>query len=240
MLREDVVKIFNSEKYQLIKKCIVSSQPVCILLGGQPASGKSNLVTVAEEKFSTTFLNVNGDDYRQYHPCSKKLIKSVNDYSEKTQIFSNVFTEELINAAINNQFNIIIEGTMRNSHTSLDTALRFKNSGFKVYAFVIAVPGLVTELGIYDRYQKEVNRTGFGRLADVNVHNIAIDGLKKTIDVLYAKNAVDGISIFTFRAEKLFKEYNLTDKKTNQSAFLKPSDIIHRARDLQLNDKIRE
>jgi len=57
----------------LIRDYVTSSTPVAIILGGQPASGKSNLTKVAEsEHENEIFLIINGDEYRAYHPESSR------------------------------------------------------------------------------------------------------------------------------------------------------------------------
>lgn len=43
-----------------------------------------------------------------------KLIQDAQRYSSETQIFSNIFTEKLIDEAIKRNCNIVVEGTMRN------------------------------------------------------------------------------------------------------------------------------
>jgi hypothetical protein len=58
-------------------------------------------------------------------------INNIQNYSEETQIFSNVFTEELIKEALDKKYDIIIEGTMRNPETPLKTAEQLKNAGFR-------------------------------------------------------------------------------------------------------------
>jgi hypothetical protein len=108
---------------------------VAILLGGQPASGKSFLASVAErEQEQEGFLKVNGDAYRIYHPDHDVLIRDIASYSAQTQLFSNVFTEKLMEEAVKGRFNIIIEGPMRNPEIPLQTATLLKKAGFRVEA----------------------------------------------------------------------------------------------------------
>jgi len=54
--------------------------------------------------------------------------------------------------AIKNKYNVIIEGTMRNPNTPLNTAQLLRNNGFELHAAIIASHPLVTELGVYERY----------------------------------------------------------------------------------------
>ncbi|GHT60765.1 hypothetical protein AGMMS50239_10340 [Bacteroidia bacterium] len=111
-----------------------------IILGGQPAAGKSQLTFRAQETHpGVNFLIVNGDLFRMHHPQYKSLVKDTLSFSEKAQIFFNVFTEKLIQEAQKNKFNIIVEGTMRNKDVPLSTAKIFKDAGFRVEAFVIDI-----------------------------------------------------------------------------------------------------
>lgn len=129
---------------------------MAFILGGQPASGKSNLANVIKSQFSDKkFLFVNGDIYRSFHPQADELVKAPHTYSEKTQIFSNFFTEELIKEAAKNKYNIIVEGTMRNPQVPLNTAKMFKENGFYVEALAISAPAIFTEIGLYARYQRK-------------------------------------------------------------------------------------
>ena len=235
MLRAEVEQIFNRKKELYMKFCSSSPNPVCILLGGQPASGKSYLTAIAEKSRNIKFLKVNGDDFRVYHPDHEKLIKNEKTYSEETQLFSDVFTEGFINEACNNKFNVIVEGTMRNPDTSRNTANKFKDAGFFVHACVIAAPAIVTELGIYERYLHECYSKGYGRLADVKIHNYAVEGLLNTVDMLYDNRIADKISIYSYLAKEEIKNYTLDGKIWNSR--VKPANVIIASRNEQLNDK---
>ena len=110
MQRYEVEAIFEARKEAFLKGKSASENPIAIILGGQPACGKSTLIRVAEADHPLqNFLTVNGDLYRPFHP-NKELIKDPIKYPIETQIFSSVFTEKLIEEAIKRKCNIIIEG----------------------------------------------------------------------------------------------------------------------------------
>lgn len=212
MQRYEVEAIFEQKKDGLFEDINISSQkPIAIILGGQPACGKSTLINVAKKDHpNLDFLTVNGDLYRQFHP-NKELIKDPIKYPIETQIFSSVFTERLIEEAIKRKCNIIIEGTMRNPDVPLKTAQKFKDAGFRVEAYIIAAPKEFTQLGLYNRYQEEVLSKGQGRLADIDSHNKAVNGLMKSANQLYSDKAVDKISIHTYLAKERIKDFNLVN-----------------------------
>ncbi|GHT02211.1 hypothetical protein FACS189440_09720 [Bacteroidia bacterium] len=236
MQRAEVEQIFERKKEYLLRNLTSSETPIAIILGGQPAAGKSQLTLRAQENHpNKKFLIVNGDLFRLYHPQQSELIKDPLSYSEKTQIFSNVFTEKLIQEAQKNKFNIIVEGTMRNKNVPLSTAKIFKDAGFRVEAYIIAAPALFSEIGIYNRYQNEVKFAGTGRLADINSHNEAVESLPYSVEALFRNQAVDRISIYSFGAQENLKNYDFDGSKWN--SYLSPVDFIKQAREEQFNDK---
>jgi len=206
MQRYEVEAIFEQKKDGLFEDINISSQkPIAIILGGQPACGKSTLINVAKKDHpNLDFLTVNGDLYRQFHP-NKELIKDPIKYPIETQIFSSVFTERLIEEAIKRKCNIIIEGTMRNPDVPLK------------------------------RYQEEVLSKGQGRLADIDSHNKAVNGLMKSANQLYSDKAVDKISIHTYLAKERIKDFNLVNGEWSCKSM--PSIFIDESRSKQMKNK---
>lgn len=238
MQRNEVEAIFEERKDSLFEgiSAIKEEKPIAIILGGQPACGKSTLIRVAKNDHpSLDFLTVNGDLYREFHPEKDKLIKDPIKYPAETQIFSNVFTERLIEEAIKRKCNIIIEGTMRNPDVPLKTAQNFKDAGFRVEAYIIAAPKEFTQLGLYNRYQEEILNKGQGRLADIDSHNKAVYGLMKSANQLYSDKAVDKISIHTYLAKERVKDFNLINSEWNCKSM--PSIFIDESRAKQMKNK---
>ncbi|MDR1370262.1 MAG: zeta toxin family protein [Dysgonamonadaceae bacterium] len=123
----DVDVIFDAVAKRLTFGYHTTSEPTAILLGGQLVYGKSHLALLAgKEHEGKPFLKVNGDNYRIYHPQHDMLLKDAATYSEETQIFSSVFTEKLIEEAIRNRFNIIVERTGSKPEVPLRTAIFFR------------------------------------------------------------------------------------------------------------------
>ena len=211
-------------------------KPLAFILGGQPASGKSKLAKEFTSKFSNNnILFVNGDIYREFHPNRQELINNPLSYSKETQIFSNVFTENLIREAIENKYNIMVEGTMRNPQVPFNTAKIFKENGYRVEVLAISAPAIFTELGLYNRYQEEINFQGWGRLAEIESHNSAVNGILESLDLLYREKAVDKIHIYSYQAEKHIETFSLESSKWNIDDL--PSNYITDAREIQLQRK---
>jgi len=206
MQRYEVEAIFEREKEKFFRGNIFSKEPCAIILGGQPACGKSTLINVAKKDHpNLDFLTVNGDLYREFHPEKDKLIKDPIKYPIETQIFS------------------------------IKTAQKFKDAGFRVEAYIIAAPKEFTQLGLYNRYQEEVLSKGQGRLADIDSHNKAVNGLMKSANQLYSDKAVDKISIHTYLAKERIKDFNLVNDEWSCKSM--PSIFIDESRAKQMKNK---
>lgn len=231
-----VNEIYQQEKKDLLADLVSQEKPLAFILGGQPASGKSKLAKEFMGNFSNdNILFVNGDIYREFHPNRQELINNPLSYSKETQIFSNVFTENLIREAIENKYNIMVEGTMRNPQVPYNTAKMFKENGYEVEILAISAPSVFTELGLYNRYQEEINFQGWGRLAEIESHNSAVSGILASLDLLYNEKAVDKIHLYSYQAEKHIVSFSLQNNEWNIDDL--PSNYIIDAREIQLQRK---
>ena len=124
---------------------------------------------------------------------------------------------------------------MRNPEVPLRTALAFRENGFNVEAFAIAAPTLFTELGFYLRYQEEKDFQGYGRLADKNSHDRAVEGLLHSLDHLYNEKAVDKIHLYNYQAENHLVTFSLSEQQWDIDIL--PSTEVIKARREQIQDK---
>lgn len=231
-----VEEIYLRERKDLLSDLTPQEKPLAFILGGQPASGKSKLAKEFMGNFSNdNILFVNGDIYREFHPNRQELINNPLSYSKETQIFSNVFTENLIREAIENKYNIMVEGTMRNPQVPYNTAKMFKENGYEVEILAISAPSVFTELGLYNRYQEEINFQGWGRLAEIESHNSAVSGILASLDLLYNEKAVDKIHLYSYQAEKHIVSFSLQNNEWDIDDL--PSNYIIDAREIQLQRK---
>lgn len=236
MQYDEVFGIFQQVKDDYLYGISADNCPKAFILGGQGAVGKGNINRKIIEQYpDCDFLEINGDNYRVEHPDYDVLKKDEYNYSGLTQIFSNVFTEGLIEEAIKQKLNVIVEGTMRNPEIPFSTARQFREAGYHVEAHAIAAPGEYSSINLLNRYAKELDVQGFGRLADMSSHDRAVEGLPISIDKLFEERAVDGITIYTMFAESVYQRYSLNDG-TDWDCEICPHEIIAKVRKLQLED----
>lgn len=236
MQTEEVWRIFAEKKDEYLREMSSDNHPIGILLGGQGAVGKGRLNLWAERLYpENVFLAINGDNYRVWHPDFDRLRKNIWNYSKETQIFSNIFTEGLIEDATTNRYSLVVEGTMRSAEVPIQTAAMLRSHGYETAAFVIAACKEFSLLNAFVRYYKEVQSKGFGRMIDIESHNKAVEGLPKSVDRLYMEKSVDRICLFDCFAKNMIADYQLLDGKWSNETL--PSTIVLDTREKQLNDK---
>ena len=102
------------------------------------------------------------------------------------------------------------------------------------WLFYSSSPKEFTQLGLYNRYQEEVLSKGQGRLADIDSHNKAVNGLMKSANQLYSDKAVDKISIHTYLAKERIKDFNLVNGEWSCKSM--PSIFIDESRSKQMKN----
>jgi UDP-N-acetylglucosamine kinase len=174
-----------------------SEQPKLIILGGQPASGKSSIINEIKEKY-IDILMLNGDEIKESYPRYKKLsIEDSDKATELVQPYSNYVVDVLKAEAADNKLNTLIEGTMRTSKVPLETTDMFIQQGYSVEAFVISCNYLSSSIGIIERYETELENKGYGKKVDISKHDEAYNNIPETLDNLVKSNKFANISIVT-------------------------------------------
>jgi len=236
MPTNEVLSIFEAKKEEYFREIFPDIHPCGILLGGQGAVGKGQLNLWAERLYpERQFLAINGDNYRAWHPKFDTLCKDLWNYSKETQIFSNVFTEGLIDESVMHRYSFVVEGTMRSASVPLHTAAKLRSNGYETAAFVIAACKEFSLLNAFVRYFKEVQSKGFGRMIEIDSHNAAAEGLLESVDKLYAEKSADRICLFDCFAKNMIADYRLSEGEW--SCTTRPSFVIMEARQQQLEDK---
>lgn len=176
------------------------------VLGGQPGAGKSYLNELANEKCHKNIVIINGDDYRKYHPDYSEFQKMYGKDSPKyTAAFAGKMTEAVLNKAIEERYNIVIEGTFRTSETPIKTLSKMKENGYKTEVMIQTCSKDLSWKSCQERYiamQKvdEINGTNEARWTDQAHHDLVCENLAKNIKTVIESGNADKTEIF-FRDE---------------------------------------
>ena len=187
-----------------LSKSAYSVEPIGILLGGQPASGKTGLIRFLQRQHSSkTFIIINGDELRSYHPRYEAIVEYYGLAApEYTQQFSNALVEWLKAECIRLQYNFIIEGTMRTLNVIEQTAQSLKRAGFICEGHILAVAREDSLLGIFQRYEDDFRKTGLGRFSKIETHDEAYQQIPVNLQTAVQKQWFDQLVIYTRTTDK--------------------------------------
>lgn len=180
--------------------------PRGFVLGGQPGAGKSFLNGLAAEKCDWNIVVINGDDFRKYHPDYDEFQKQYGKDSPKhTASFAGKMTEAILNKAIKEHYNIVIEGTFRNPATPIRTLSLMKANGYITEAMIQTCPKELSWNSCQERYfamQKvdKIRGTYEARWTDKAHHDLVCEKLAENIKTVIESGKADRAEIF-FRYE---------------------------------------
>jgi Zeta toxin len=174
-------------------------QPIAIILGGQPASGKTQLFEHIQNNIypDKQFVIINGDEYRALHPRSNDIAtKHGKDYADETQPFANSLVKFMKEECIKRCFNFILESTFRSIETIKESSEELKKENHKTAVHALSVPYWDSILGIFERYEGQIEQTGFGRFSPLATHNEAFKVLPKNLKTCFEEQLFGEIFIY--------------------------------------------
>ena len=188
-----------NQNYFSTKSSQITQQPVGILLGGQPASGKNRLFDYSKQANpDREFIEINGDEYRQYHPRAQEIDEEYGQDAPKyTQPFSNALVEYLKAECLRLRCNFIIEGTMRTYAVIARTVREVKQAGFRCEAHALAVHRQDSLLGVFQRFEADKQRTGVGRFSPIDVQDEAYQQIPINLTNANSDKLFDRIIVYT-------------------------------------------
>lgn len=139
---QDVNNISNNEWDKISKSCHRQNKtPKLYLVGGQPGAGKSTTISKIEDSMQGNCVVINLDDYRALHPNAREIYekgaKDSDDYSIYTNPFMREVGEKLIDKAIENGYNVILERTLSSTDTVSKQLDKFKENGYELNLYVV-------------------------------------------------------------------------------------------------------
>ena len=144
-------QIINKFKGDLV--CIESDEPIAILMGGSPASGKSTFLRkYAPYLLKEELLRIDADEVRAMLPEYKGWNASAT-HNETQDIVKTLLSDRTIGVPC--KYDLIFDGTMTSPKKYLDLIRLLKKLGYKVFVvFIDKVPKDVIMKRAMDRYKK--------------------------------------------------------------------------------------
>jgi predicted ABC-type ATPase len=196
--RKEVHKeIINKVKGDV--RCIETNEPIAILTGGSPASGKSSFLRhYAPFLMNTEIFKIDADDIRAMLPEYKGW-NATATHLETKDIINTLLTDKEI--GIPCQFDIIYDGTMNSTKNYLPLIGLLKRLGYKVFiVYMDNVPYKEIKQRMLERYKKS------GRFVPIQVIDDFFTKGKSALNEL--KTKVDGYMVVDANT----RDYNIIEE----------------------------
>lgn len=211
-----------------------TGKAIGIVLGGQPGSGKSVLTDNIKNQ-TPNVVCINGDEYRSWHPKFSQIQEKYGkDSSKITAKFAGKVTEYLINRAIKEKYNVVIEGTFRTAETPLKTLKELKDNGYKTFACIKTCPAEISWSRCLARYEIGLkNKTGKERFTDRSHHDLVVKNLAKNADIVFKSGLADKFGVVGDAGTLLFDSSKNNFNKLPSSAINKELNISKNKSDIE-------
>lgn len=177
----------------------VPGKPVTVLVGAQPAAGKTQGQKHAQALYNDGLTAIVGDVFRKYHPNYREMVRNeptkMPDY---TRQLSGRLVEKSIDYANENGYSIIIEGTWRSDDVVLGTAEAAVSHGRDVHLVALATKPALSRIGMFSRYYDAVVVGKSARWTPISAHEKVLANIDKNIN--------------EFAASDLFNRYTVIDR----------------------------
>ncbi|CAG7857848.1 hypothetical protein MCAMS1_02821 [biofilm metagenome] len=203
-------RIYRQIEARYLAKSSQQDQPIAIITGGQPGSGKSGLTAIAKERFAEQggYVLLDADILRGRHPAyhSLRLVdeKNAANYTHKD---AGMWAMKLKEAAMSGRRNLVIDQTSRDAASVERLTKQLKDGGYVVEFHILAVNPMISEQRAYLRYEREKAATGYGRFVTKDVHDSAYSGLEASLFAVESKKLADAISFYDNKLAKVFDFY---------------------------------
>ena len=216
---EELEVVFQKILKMYKSSYLLSKNPKVFLLGGQPGAGKSGLENMINIK--DDYISISGDDYRKFHPLYDQLNKIYGKEASKyTQQWAGEMVEYLVKKAKKEKWNIILEGTLRTAELPIKEAKGFKENGYFVELYVVAVKPEKSRLGTLERYEAMLKQGKVPRMTPKEHHDLVVNNIGNNLEIIYNSKAFDNIKLFD-RENNLLYNYK-------ESPNVNPKDILNK------------
>ncbi|WP_305952946.1 zeta toxin family protein [Emticicia oligotrophica] len=216
---------FSERVFEKIKKKYLfekepSINPIGIILGGQPGSGKSFLVNEVRKEFQKDFIFISTDDLRLYHPAYATLQQNSETLQNAANLvnpYASAWTERLIKYCIENKFNIIIDSTLGGNVIAVyHTIDMLRENNFSFHLRLMAVPALISKLSIFLRYEFQLKEKGFARWTRMEDHDDRFEKIPQVLEQIFTSKPPDAARFY----QRVLATNITTSLKSSQVFFL--------------------
>lgn len=214
---------------------MVDRPPTLIVLGGQPGSGKTAVLTASHTELeqSGPTIRIAGDDLRSYHPGFVAHQKADPATASRfTQVDAGIWSEKLLSAATERGVHVVFETTMRTPDNVEKVMTAGRSAGYHVEARVLAVSPRISWQGCHYRFEEMHHAGAAARIPPRAVHDAAVTGLADSLERIERRKLADRVVIQRSNGEVV---YDNTLSKGEWLAAAKARQVLEEARSRPLS-----
>jgi predicted kinase len=172
--------------------------PLLVLLGGQPAAGKTTAQrAVLAANPDAGLVPVTGDDLREHHPDYPELAADGPlEMPGATAGVSGGLVKLALDHALAGRYSVLLEGTFRDTGMVEATARRFAQAGYRVEVVAVAAPAAASRLSAEQRCLAD-QEGQLGRWTPPGAHEAALAASSQTVAALEALPFVSRVQVHT-------------------------------------------
>ncbi|MFB6784877.1 zeta toxin family protein [Streptomyces sp. NPDC056352] len=165
-------------------------QQTLVLLGGQPAAGKSQAMAATGQRHAGRLVPLTGDELRPLHPRYQELLaEDAQTRETATAQSSGAWVRMSIEHALREGYSLLLEGVFRDPSMTIGTAERFAQEQVVVELVALAVREERSRLDALDRFLEG------GRGTPPPLQDLAYRMVPETVAAAEASAAVHWIVI---------------------------------------------
>ncbi|MZE50073.1 AAA family ATPase, partial [Streptomyces sp. SID5770] len=177
-----------------ISGAVAQEQPVTVLVGGPPGSGKSTacqvLKAVLDRRGGSVLIG--RDLYKTAHPAYKRLLEQ-DEPTAGVRVRPDVLrwqaeVEEVVCAG---RFDVLVESPV----VDADQARAHRAAGRRVEVVVVVESEAVTQLSVLERYLAQVAEDGAGRYVSWENHDQCTRRLLESLEVIEREGIADRVML---------------------------------------------
>ncbi|MEV6357914.1 zeta toxin family protein [Streptomyces hydrogenans] len=173
--------------------------PALVLLGGQPAAGKSQAMAATVQRHGGTLVPLTGDEVRPLHPRYQELQdEDAQTRETATAQFSGAMVRMSIAYALEHNYGLLLEGVFRDPAMTIGTAEQFAAAGRPVGVVALAVRAERSRLDALSRFLEG------GRWTPPELQDLAYRKVPETVAAAEQSPAVTSIIITNRPAHDLY------------------------------------
>ena len=206
-----------------------SKKPTVVYVVGQPGSGKTSLMNMIDDEFEQIgeiATEIGGDKISTFHKYYDELLElPPNECYIITRQFSNRASSYITQVLMENKINIKKESCLNKGETDIQKIKKFREKGYNITAYVMAVDKYESFLSCIERDIKLVELGYNPRPVARMNHDRMYEPLIQAVNQLESNGLAENIKIFT-RGKTINKPQQVYSKGSNANLYRNAQEAI--------------